>query len=302
MALTYGELTSITEKMFIPKLVDNIFDSNAFLAKLKAKAYEKGSGERAIQPLAYATTTAAGRFSGSDTLDTTPNDQITAAEYLWKQYYANITVTRIDELKNSGPEAVINFVKAKVQLAEKSLASLLGTDLLSDGSTTNSIQGLKLAAATSGTHGGIAKASYSWWQGNVDSTTTAVTYPTLRDMMGLCTIDNDMPDMIVTTQAIYSDIVSLFQPQQRFTDSKTADAGFKNIMFEGTPVVIDSHCPSGYIFFVNTKYLTLYWLEDFRFDPFLRVTNQAVTTAKIFWTGALAASNNRMLGMMSAIA
>lgn len=303
MALTYGEISSITEKYFIPKLVDNIFASAAGLSRAKKKWYEKGSGERLMQPLAYATTTAAGRFSGADTLSTTPNDQITAAEFLWKQYYASIQITRLDELKNSGPQQVINFVKAKVQLAEKSLADLLATDLYADGTTTNSIVGLTAVAATTGTtYGGISKTTYSWWRGQIDSTTTAVTYPNLRGMVGNCTVDNDKPTVILTTQDVYDDIVALFQPQQRFMDSKTADAGFTNILFEGIPVIVDSHVSSGDAHFVNENYMMLSYLEDFRFDPFIKPTNQAVSVAHIFWTGALACSNCRLQGLFTALA
>jgi hypothetical protein len=303
MPLTYNEISAITEKFFVPKLVDNIFDSNALLARARKKWYEKASGERCVQPLAYATTTAAGRFYGADTLDTQSNDQISGAEFLWKQYYASIQITRLDELKNSGKEAVINFVKAKTQLAEKSLASLMGTDLFGNGTTTNSIVGIKaIASGTGNTYGNLSKTTYSWWRGQQDSTTTAITYPAVRNLVGRCTIDNDRPTVIVTNRAIYSQIVALFQPQQRFTDAKTADAGFQNILFEGIPVVIDSHCPTGYVYLLNENYLNLYYLEDFRFDPFIKPINQAVSVAHVYWTGALASSNCRMFGEMSAIA
>ena len=302
MALTYGEISSITEKYFVPKLVDNIFDSNAALARAKKKWYQKGSGERIMQPLAYATTGNAQRFSGADSLNITANDQITSAEWRWKEMQAAITITKIDELTNSGPRQVVNFVKSKVQLAEKSLASILGTDIFGDGTTANSIEGFKLMTAITGTHGGIAKATYSWWQGNADSTTTVLTYAAVRAIIGDCTVDNDRPTVIFTTQDIYDDFVTLFQPQQRFVDAKTADAGFTSIMFEGTPVIVDSHCSAYYVYYINENYLNLYHLEDFRFDPFVKPTNQAVSTAHIYWTGALASSNNRMHGVMSAIA
>ena len=37
MALTYGEISAITQKYYVPKLVDNIFDSNALLQRMKKK-------------------------------------------------------------------------------------------------------------------------------------------------------------------------------------------------------------------------------------------------------------------------
>jgi len=305
MALTYGEISSITSQYFVPKLVDNIFNSNALFQRWRKKNYEKLDGGTKIQvPLLYASTTAAGRYSGADTLDTTPNDQITAAEFDWKQYYANITITRLDELKNSGKSQIVNFVKAKVQAAEKTLANLLGTDLFGTGSTANSIYGLAAIAATSGTYGGIAKGSYSWWQGQADAATTALTFAVIRGMIGDCSVDGDGPTVGVCTQNVYDNIMSLLQPQQRFTDSDTVKAGFKNILWEGIPIVVDSHVAAGDLYFINENYIQLnvHKDEDFRFEPFVKPINQNISTAKIYWTGALTCSNCRMQGWFSAIA
>jgi len=37
MALTYGDVSAITEKYFVPKLIDNIFAPNAHLARRAKK-------------------------------------------------------------------------------------------------------------------------------------------------------------------------------------------------------------------------------------------------------------------------
>lgn len=71
MALTYDQLTAITEKLFIPKLVDNIFNTNALLKKLKAKEKPQSGGDKVIVPLEYAQVTAADWYQGAETLDTT---------------------------------------------------------------------------------------------------------------------------------------------------------------------------------------------------------------------------------------
>ena len=84
MALTYDQITAITEKKFIPKLVDNIFNSNVLLKKLKAKEKPQSGGDKVLVPLAYAQTSASGWYQGSETLDTTDNEQITSAEFnIW---------------------------------------------------------------------------------------------------------------------------------------------------------------------------------------------------------------------------
>lgn len=297
MAVPYNEINSITQKYYMPKLVDNIFASNALLQRWKKNGkYQTYDGGTSIMlPVAYATTTAAGWYTGTDTLSTTANDQITAAEFTMKQHYANITITRTDELNNAGKSQIINLVKAKVQLAEKTLADNLGTGIFNAGTTTNAIIGLRSMVAASGTYGGIARASNSWWNSQVSAATT-LTIPRLRTQIGAATIDNDKVSVHVTTQAQFDTFYGLLQPQQRFQDSETANGGFTNILFEGKPVVVDSHVPSGYWFGLNESYIYLYAHsdEDFRFEPFQKTPEQNVSFAKIYWAGAMCGTNCRM--------
>ncbi len=305
MPLTYDQINGITQKKFIPKLVDNIYDSNVLLKKMKAgEGYKKiDGGERIIQPLEYAQISAAGTYSGTDLLSTTDNETFTAAEYLWKQYYANISITGLDKLKNAGDSQIIDFVKSKVQASEKTLAQLLGDGLYSNGTDSKAIVGLRYAHANSNTIGGIAQSSYSWWNTQKDSTTTVLSLAAMQAIDNSCTVDNDSPDLITTTRSIYNSYWSLLQPQQRFVDSKTADAGFQNLMFNAKPVVVDSKVPSSHMFFHNMKYMSLQVHKDadMKFLPFVKPINQDVESAKVLWAGALCYSNLRFLGSLTAI-
>jgi hypothetical protein len=304
MALTYNQLAAVTQDLYIPKMVENIFDSNALLQRAKAKWYRSADGgTKIIEPLLYATTTAVGWYTGADTLSTTDNEQMTAAEFDWKQIYANITITRLDELKNSGKSRIVDFVGAKVQAAEKTLKDTMGTGMFNAGTTTNAIIGLRGFISTSKTYGGISQSTYSWWQAQVDSTTTVLSIPALQAITGDCTIDNDKPTVYITTQDILDDYHSLLQPQERFQDDTTADGGFSNLLFHGKPIIVDSHCPSGDLYALNENYLNLRYhpQENFRFEPFIKPTNQNVSTAKVYWTGALTCNNVRMQGTLGAL-
>ena len=305
MALT-SEISALTQKYLIPKLVDNIFASNALFQRAKSKGwYDTIDGGTTIdQPLVYGVTGAAGRYSGAGTLNTADTAQITSASWDWKEYYASIPITRIDELKNSGKSAVVNHVKSKVQLAEKTLKDTLGTDLFGDGSTTNSIQGIKLMTAVTGTYGNIAKGTYSWHQAQQDTSTTAFSLSAFQALMGDCQVDSDKPTLAVTTQDIFDDCWASTQPQQRFADETTLKAGFSNILINGIPVLVDSHCDTYYMYLLNENYMSLcvHKDENFRFAPFRQPTNQNIKVAQIFWTGALTSSNCRMQGVFTALA
>jgi len=305
MARTSGELSAITEKFFVKKLADNIFASNALLQRLRKKNYKAQEGGTHIMvPVAYAATTAAGSYSGTDTLDTTANDQITAAAFTRAHYYANVTVTHTDELTNSGDAQMVDFVRAKVQLAEMTLKDSLGTAVFNDGTTdTKGLIGLRLAVDSTGTYGGISRSDYSWWAADEDGSTTTLTLAAMNAAYGDVTVGNDKPTVIVTTQDIYDSYLALLQPQQRFTDEKTADAGFTNVMYRSVPVIVDSHCPASHMFMINENYLTLYYhpKDNMRFEPFVKPTDQAVACAKVFWAGQMCVSNCRMNAKLNAL-
>lgn len=304
MALTYDQISAITLKYYVPKMYDNIFNSNPLLQRHKKKSYEKVDGGVSVMvPLNYAVPTASGWYAGYDTLSTSDNDQITAAEYSWKQLYTNISISRLDELKNSGDAAILGLVKNKVKIAEKQMEDLLGTGLFSNATDAKSIVGLRQIIATANTVGGISQSANSWWQSQVDSTTTTLSLAAMMTQFNLATINSAAPSVLIGTRSIYNSYYALLQPQQRFSDSDTAAGGFASLLFNGAPMIPDSHCPSSNLFMLNEDYLHL-WVhkdEDMRFEPFQKPINQNVKVAKIYWMGAYGTSNARLHGLLSAV-
>lgn len=304
MALTYDQISAITQKKFIPKLYDNIFNSNPLLQRHRKRSYELIDGGTSILvPLNYAAPSASGWYAGADTLNINDNDQVSAAEYSWKQLYTNISILRSDELKNAGDEQILSIVKSKVKIAEKNMEDLLGTGIFSNATDAKSIVGLRQIVSASNTVGGISQSTNSWWQSQVDSTTTTLSLSAMQTQWNLATIGSWSPSVAICTRSIFNSYYALLQPQQRFQDSSSAEGGFQSLMFNGLPVLPDSHCPSSTLFFLNEDYLHLFAHkeEDMRFEPFAKPVNQNIKIAKIYWMGAYGSSNNRLHAIMSAI-
>jgi hypothetical protein len=188
-------------------------------------------------------------------------------------------------------------------IAEKTMADQMGTGVYSAGTNAKSIVGLGSICNTSATVGGISQTSYSWWAGQLDSSTTTLSLAAMQAIFNLASIDNDSPSVCTTTRTIYNLYYGLLQPQQRFMDKNSASAGFSSLMFNGIPVIVDSHAVAAGMYFVNEKYIHLFAHKDcdFAFEPFQKPVNQDVKMAKILWMGALGSSNNRMHGRLSAI-
>lgn len=299
----FDQLSAITERYFVPKLADNVFVSIPLLNRLMKKGKKVQGGTKIIVPLGYATNASVEWYSGAATLSTTDQDVITSAEFDWKQLHAPIVISRLDELKNNGPAQMVDFVQSKMQIAEKSMKETLATGVFNAGSTSNAIIGARAFVATSGTYGNISMSSYSWWQSNVDSSTTSLSIAAMQGLYGDASEGSEQPSVVITTQDIFDDYYSLLQPQQRFQDVESAKGGFTSLMFNGKPIIVDSKCPAGYMFMFNEDYLDLYVhpQEDFRFEPFAKPINQNVKIAHIYWQGALCSSNNRFHAGFSAL-
>lgn len=316
MSLSIDSLTAVTRDKFIPVLVDNIFNSNILTFKMLSQSEPTASGNKVLQPIEYAKSGAKGFYNGYDVLDTTPQELFTDASYDWVQCHASITYSGREEALNSGSERVVDLISAKVKNAEKSLKDLFGTQLYgTEDGTGSGFLGLQHIIKADRDLGGIDSNTYTWWDGNVEDESTsgsssgAWTWAQLaggqiqdiiREMYGECSIDNDKPDLIVTSQNIFDAYEDSLQSQKRFgaSSDSLADAGFNNLLYRGTPIVVDDNCPAGEMYFLNTKYLKFrhHASRNFAFQGFNKPVNQDASVAHIYWLGALTCSNPRMLG------
>jgi hypothetical protein len=190
--------------------------------------------------------------------------------------------------------------------AEESLREGFNVMFFGDG-TGNSGKnwnGLTNLVAATGTVGGInrATAGNEYWRSYVESTAGALTLAQMNTAYNTVSVGNDHPDMVLATQTLYEKYESLLQPQLRYTDTKTADAGFQNLLFKAAPVTYDVHCPSGTVFFLNSKYLSLVghsgkWFSQ---TEFVRPENLDAKYALIMSYGNLTCRNAKKQGKLTA--
>jgi hypothetical protein len=304
MPLTYNQINGITRDKFIPKLYDNVFNSNPLLQRLKEKSYKKlDGGNKILIPLEYDDASASGWYSGAETLSVTDNEVFTAAAVDWCQLYASVIISGRDKMINMGDSQVIDFVAAKIKNAEKTMAQLLSTGLYSDGTDAKSIVGLRDWVATDQTVGGISQSTYSWYQGQVDSTSTTLTMSVMQTLFNACVLNNMQPSVAVGTKANYNRYYALLQPQQRFVDTNSAKGGWTSLMFNGIPFLADTSVPANHLFFLYEECLHLFVHRerDMFFTGFKDPIAQDVEVAQVKWMGAFGSSNNRAHGKFSAL-
>lgn len=315
-----SEIVTTTLRNRSKKLADNITNNNAILRKLNSKGNVStfSGGRTIVQELEYAQNSTYKRYSGYEVLDISPSDVFSAAEFNIKQAAVGISISGLEQLQNSGPEAVIDLLASRVKNGERTMNNGITTDMYSDGTASSSKQigGLQLlvpVAAATGTVGGIDASSFSFWQ-NIAKTVAAFTtaagtgnaVTTMQATWVQLVRGNDGPDLIIQDNNHFTTYYSALQAQQRFVSESKAEGGFTSLMFNNVPVILDggvgTNCPTFTTYMLNTTYLYFRPHSDRNFVPIgddRFSVNQDAMVKLIGWAGNMTVANRRLQGVIS---
>jgi len=312
----FDALLSTTIANYRKTLTDNVFSARPLTYHLmdKGRIRMLNGGTKIVEPLIYGESSTVAPYSGYDTLALTPQEGMSAAEFDWKQYAVSIAISGIEEAKNNGEQAILNLLEAKIMQAEESMKEGFNRMFFGDGTDTlgasgansgKSWNGLANLIESGNTVGGINSANSQgndWWRSYEDNTAGALTLAQMTTAYNTVSVGNDHPDMVLTTQTLFEKYESLLQPQLRYTDTKTADAGFQNLLFKAAPVAYDVHCTAGVAYFLNSKYISLVGHSDkwFANTEFLRPENMDARYALILCYGNLTIRNRKKQGKLTA--
>lgn len=310
------------------ELADNVTANNPILDRLKKRGnvVPFGGGNVILQEIMYndTTTNNTNSYSGYEVLNIAPNSPISAAQYGITQYASAVTLSGLEMLQNSGKEQIIDLLEGRIKVAEAQLMNRIDTDIYLDGTGNGgkNITGLAAAvpdAPTSGTYGGIDRATWSFWQSQKYSGTTdggaAVSASNIIQYMTALALKlvrgNDKADLIVADNSYYSLYVNALQAIQRVTSENEAGAGFASLKFYGGGTSADvvlgggigAHATSAHMWFLNTKYIFLRPHKDRNFVPIggeRQAVNQDAIVKLIGWAGNLTCSGAQFNGVLIA--
>jgi len=303
----FDALLSTTLANYRSQLTDNVFTARPLTYTLMEKGRIRmlNGGTKIVEPLIYGQNDTVKSYSDYDSINLTPQTGISAAEYDWKQYAASISISGIEEAKNNGEAEIINLLEAKIMQAEESLREGFNQMFFSDGTGNSSKNwnGLKNLVDSSGTVGGIDRAGTgnTFWQSYEEPTVAALTLAQMATAYNTVSVGNDHPDTILTHQTLFEKYEALLQPNLRYTDTKTADAGFQNLLFKAAPIMYDVHCDVGTMYFLNTKYITLvgHSAKWFQQTDFIRPEDLDARYALIMCYGNLTVRNCKKQGKLT---
>lgn len=311
-------VTSLARRFILPEIVDNIYASNPLFYRLNMANKKTIQGGTQIEvPMQYRRFTAGGPYQGYDLLTVTPSDTVKNGAWDWKQHFVPVTVDGLTLIKVDSPESIANFISQYFDQAEEEMAENLGTGIWSNGVTNpKEIDGLEGAVDDTtvlSTYAGLARASNTWLNAQVDAATATLTLATLQTMFGRTSQGGRHPTLIASRQEQYNRLWALGQAAVHFDvgvgghDEQLLSAGFTNLLFNNVPWVVDSHVPNGPnasnsgIYMLNEDYIFLAVSPraDFYLEDFQKPVNQDAMVAKLLWAGNLVVKNTQRQGKMT---
>jgi hypothetical protein len=271
----FDSLLSTTLNNYRKTLTDNVFRSRPLLWWMTEKnsVRKLSGGVTIVEPLIYAEGQA-GSYGEWDAIQIVPQEGMTAAQYPWKQLFATMAISGLEEAQNNGEQSIINLLKAKVMQAEETLKSRLNKMLYANGAGNGGKDWLGLAALLATTNtvvGGIDSndALNTWWRPVVQPYATSLA-ATMGTAYNSASNGNDVIDGIFTSQHNYEAYEATLVPNIRYQDVKSANAGFTSLMFKQAPIYWDRDCPTGVAYGLNSKYITIVGHTDrwFKQSPF----------------------------------
>lgn len=322
-------------------LQDNVSRNNALLTRMNRKGRIKtfSGGRTIVQELNFANNTTFVWYSGYQTININPSQVFSAAEFPIRQAALAVSISGLEELQNSGEEAIIDLLEGRVENGEQTFMNGLSQGIYGDGSVVGSINGLQLlvaAAPTSGTVGGIDRSQWPFWRNRTFDALTdggaAANAANILQYMDSLWVQlvrgRDYPDLIVADNSMYRFYLQALQAIQRISFEggapDLAESGFMSLKYLNSDVVLDGGyqgqsddplpfqtssdtsavggVPTGFMYFLNTNYL------HFRphaqrnmvpLDPDRFSINQDAMVRILGWAGNMTISNCFLQGVIT---
>jgi len=266
----YNELTYVTRRAFIPKLVVQLYNSTPLMAALIANSQSASGGVSSVTVPVQGSQFVNAQWSDYSGSFNQPSVQQGAfnAEFDLKLMIAPVPFLGMEGAVQQDA-AIIPLIEARMNDATNVMMDAMATALYTNTTNNQQFIGLPAAVSSSGTYGNISRSTYTWWQskqyaaGGVNPTRQNI----LQYISGTVKNGAEMPSFGVCGFGTWTLLAQDFVGQEQYvitpghgfdSDSNGPQAAFRALMVAGVPIYPDPYCPEGTVYFLNTNYLSLY--------------------------------------------
>lgn len=266
MAAT-NRLSSVTNEVLLPKVVDGILGSNVLPTMMLRKA-AKWVGTKIKKSFKHAKSSQGSSFDGFDTFSTTATDNRITLEFDPKFYEIPVVIPLTElSINASDPNRPAELAAIEMESAMEDGADDIGTMFYGDGTGNSSKDFLGLEAivddgTNAATYGGQTRSSYDPLDATVTASNGSLTLSKMATLNSNSASGSVKPTLGLTTETVFNLYEQLLNPQERISkitaDMKgglTGGTGFTGLYYKGFPILADEKCTSGVLYFVNENFL-----------------------------------------------
>lgn len=304
-----AELTAVTRRAFVPKLVVQIYKAAPLLSMAMRNAQRaRGGLSQVTVPVQGASFVS---FNWSDYSGAFPQPSVETAvqQAAWNLSIGTVPIPLLGmESLVQSSETIIPLVKARMAdaktVAVQAIANALFGSSAGNALAINGLEDVYDDGTVVDTYGGLSRSSAAFWKAQKYTSSITPGRQTMLTQIMATTkgAGGEAPDIIIMSMGDWTtlmvDFLSLEQfrttPDSRYGNDDAVNAGFRCIMLGNTPILGDPFCPNGQAYLINSKYLALYISEDanFAFSGFesLIPNNQIASVGVVISAMALACS------------
>lgn len=275
------ELTYVTRRAFVPKMIVQIYNNTPMLANLIGNSQSASGGVSSVSVPVQGAQFVNGQWSTYSGEFAQPAVQQGA--YL-SEFDLKLMIVPIPFLGMEGivqlDYAVIPLIEARMNDSTNVACSLMSTALYNNTADNTAFIGFP-GAVDDGTnlvtYGNINRTNSTWWKSSVFNAASVA--PTrqlvLQYIANLYKNCGEMPDFGVcgvgTWTYLAQDFVGqedyVITPGNGFDETESGPrSAFRALMVAGVPIFCDPDCPEGTMYLLNTNYINLYIHEQASFS------------------------------------
>jgi len=264
MAVT-TRVSNATKNFLMPKLVEGVLQGNIGVSFFLVRA-KKWRGAQEEVPFKFEKNANGGSFTGFDLLNTAAVDNTIKLTYDAAFNEISVVLPKSDLSLNDTEEKVADLMERQIMSDAFDLADNIGNQFYGDGTGNGGkdllgLEGIVDDGTNVATIGGQARATYPALNGSVTASGGALTLALMYAEWDNVQEGMQEPSLILTTKTVRSLYNQLLEPKERYTlpvsgrDKLFMTTGAEQLAFRSAPIVADSKCPAGLMYFLNERSL-----------------------------------------------
>ena len=276
-----NELTAVTRRAFLPKLVVQLYNSSPLVAALLSNSQSASGGVSAVSVPVQGASYVQGQwtdYSGSFNQPATLQGSF-LAEYNLKALIVPVPFLGMEAAVQLD-YAVIPLIEARMNDATNVMCDIMSTALYNNTTNLQAFIGLPGAiddGTNMVTYGNINRNTSPYWKskvyaaGSINPTRQNV----LQYIVGVTKNAAEKPTFGIMGMGTWALLAQDFVGQEQYTitpgnsfaesDASGPRSAFTALMVAGVPIYPDPYCPEGILYLPNSNYMGLYLHEQASF-------------------------------------